>query len=364
MRHRSQGFHVTVTTACILASALSLAACGGAKTTTVTATTTTAGASAAAPAAMASLAAPPVADAAAMSAPAGMSAPSAMPAPSAMSAPAGMSAPAASGVPAPAASAALPPGMGPDPQRAKELLAGAYKVLPSGVKQLDLAPGEGPVVEKGMTATFNYTGYLVDGTKFDSSASRGGPVPMVNVGNASAAVPYLQAALLGMKKGGKRRILVPRSMTMSPHGGAPKDVVFDLELVSMAPAPAAMVFPDIKKTKLKTSESGLQWADLAPGVGTEVKEKSDVMVHYTGWLADGTKFDSSLDHGMPLPVEGVPHAGVIAGWNEGLMGMKEGGRRLLVIPPALGYGPQGQPPVIPANATLVFIVEVVNVRSR
>jgi FKBP-type peptidyl-prolyl cis-trans isomerase len=87
-----------------------------------------------------------------------------------------------------------------------------------------------------------------------------------------------------------------------------------------------------------------------------------VSVRYTGTLTDGTKFDSSYDHNPPDPIQfpiGTPN--IIQGWNEGITGMKVGGKRHLVIPPGLAYGAAGRPPVIPPNATLVFDVELVDV---
>ncbi|MCK6473731.1 MAG: FKBP-type peptidyl-prolyl cis-trans isomerase [Planctomycetes bacterium] len=110
--------------------------------------------------------------------------------------------------------------------------------------------------------------------------------------------------------------------------------------------------------------SGLFYADLEQGEGDEVKEGDKVEVHYTGWLAsDGTKFDSSLDRGQPFPVE-VGKGGVIKGWDEGLQGMKLGGKRKLIIPAELGYGAAGSPPKIPANAQLVFDVEVLKLNDK
>jgi len=111
---------------------------------------------------------------------------------------------------------------------------------------------------------------------------------------------------------------------------------------------------------IKTS-SGLQYEDLVPGSGASPSTGKKVVVHYTGWLTDGTKFDSSLDKNEPFTF--VIGAGqVIPGWDEGVMTMKIGGKRRLVIPAALGYGAAGAGGVIPPNATLVFEVLLLDIR--
>jgi FKBP-type peptidyl-prolyl cis-trans isomerase len=103
--------------------------------------------------------------------------------------------------------------------------------------------------------------------------------------------------------------------------------------------------------------SGLRYHDLTVGQGAEATPGHKVKVHYTGWLLNGKKFDSSRDRGEPF--EFALGAGqVIAGWDEGVVGMKVGGRRKLVIPSDLGYGAGGAPPDIPPGATLVFDVEL------
>jgi len=110
-----------------------------------------------------------------------------------------------------------------------------------------------------------------------------------------------------------------------------------------------------------TTNSGLKYEDLTEGTGAEAKAGDQVQVHYTGWLTDGTKFDSSLDRKSPFT---FPLGGgrVIKGWDEGVAGMKVGGKRKLHIPPDLGYGARGAGGVIPPNADLIFEVELLHIR--
>jgi FKBP-type peptidyl-prolyl cis-trans isomerase len=110
-----------------------------------------------------------------------------------------------------------------------------------------------------------------------------------------------------------------------------------------------------------TTESGLQYVDLTMGQGRQAELGDTATVHYTGWLANGTKFDSSLDRKEPFKFR-VGAGQVIKGWDEGVMGMKVGGKRKLIIPPDLGYGSRGAGNVIPPNATLTFEVELLGLR--
>jgi FKBP-type peptidyl-prolyl cis-trans isomerase FkpA len=106
-----------------------------------------------------------------------------------------------------------------------------------------------------------------------------------------------------------------------------------------------------------TTASGLQYDDLRVGDGVAARFGADVVVHYTGWLTDGRKFDSSRDRNEPFGFA-LGKGNVIPGWEEGVAGMRVGGLRKLVVPPSLGYGEWGAGDVIPPNATLVFEVEL------
>ena len=114
-------------------------------------------------------------------------------------------------------------------------------------------------------------------------------------------------------------------------------------------------------SKMTKTPTGLHYTDLVVGNGAEAKAGQQATVHYTGWLPNGSKFDSSKDRSDPFAFR-LAARQVIAGWDEGVAGMKIGGKRKLVLPSALGYGTRGAPPDIPPNAVLVFDVELLGVK--
>jgi FKBP-type peptidyl-prolyl cis-trans isomerase len=130
--------------------------------------------------------------------------------------------------------------------------------------------------------------------------------------------------------------------------------------VSLAGAGQATKPGGAMDEKVVTTPSGLRYVDQVVGSGAEAQKGQTVVVHYTGWLTNGTKFDSSVDRGQPFSFA-LGAGRVIKGWDEGVAGMKVGGKRKLMIPPQLGYGERGAGGVIPPNAELVFEVQLIEI---
>ena len=140
-------------------------------------------------------------------------------------------------------------------------------------------------------------------------------------------------------------------------------VIAAVVIVALVAAGAAYLFvPSLpgRAGAEVTTASGLKYTDVVVGTGPSPERGQTAVVHYTGTLTDGTKFDSSRDKGQPYSFA-LGRGEVIKGWDEGIATMKVGGRRQLVVPPVLGYGPMSRPG-IPANSTLLFDVELLDVK--
>jgi FKBP-type peptidyl-prolyl cis-trans isomerase len=138
-----------------------------------------------------------------------------------------------------------------------------------------------------------------------------------------------------------------------------------LAAMAIAVGPAAAAVPEenpVPAGKEVVTPSGLKYTDLKVGQGEEARTGQVVEVHYTGWLPDGTEFETSRNCKQPLTFR-VGAGDVLKGWDEGVLGMKVGGKRRLVLPPDLGYGKTGAGSVVPPNATLVFEFELLTVRA-
>jgi peptidylprolyl isomerase len=232
----------------------------------------------------------------------------------------------------------------------------------SGLQYIEIEEGSGPSPQEGDIVSVHYVGTLEDGTEFDSSHSRGKPIQF-SLGRGMV-IPGWEEGIALMKEGGKAKLIIPPELAYGERGAGgviPPNatLTFEVELVSVQPgAPDAPTGVD--EADYVTTDTGLKYYDLEVGDGPAPETGQQVTVHYTGWLVDGTQFDSSLDRGQPFPF--VLGAGqVIRGWDEGVVGMKVGGRRQLVIPPELAYGERGAGGVIPPGATLIFEVELLAV---
>ena len=147
--------------------------------------------------------------------------------------------------------------------------------------------------------------------------------------------------------------------TAATGGTAGTDVPTPTPSPSASPSPGGDDFNAGKCLPVVTLPDGLKYIDLTIGTGKQPVKGDTISVHYTGWLTNGTKFDSSRDRGQPASFQ-IGTGAVIPGWDEAVITMKVGGKRKLIIPPDLAYGTQGQPPAIPANATLVFAVALLS----
>ncbi|HRW11074.1 MAG TPA: FKBP-type peptidyl-prolyl cis-trans isomerase [Caldilineaceae bacterium] len=234
----------------------------------------------------------------------------------------------------------------------------------SGLQYMEVQAGTGPAPQAGDIVSVHYTGTLTNGVVFDSSYQRNEPLTFpLGVG---MVIPGWDEGIGLMQKGGKAQLTIPPELGYGERGAGgviPPNatLIFDVELVDVragAPAePSAVAEGDYT-----TMPTGLKYHDFVVGEGATATSGKSVTVHYTGWLLDGDKFDSSLDRGEPFSFV-IDGQQVIRGWDEGVAGMKVGGKRQLVIPPELGYGSRGAGGgVIPPNATLVFEVELLAVQ--
>ena len=240
---------------------------------------------------------------------------------------------------------------------------------PSGLTFIELAPGSGDLARPGDVVDVHYRGTLANGTQFDSSYSRGQPLQFI-LGQGMVIAGWDEGISM-MRKGGKARLIIPPQLAYGSRGAGgviPPDatLTFEVELVEIRPGPAAAP-QAVADGDYATTASGLRYYDLQVGTGAEAVAGRTVLVHYTGWLTDGTRFDSSRQPRRPMgrqePFSFRLGAGeVIKGWDEGVAGMRVGGKRQLVIPPNLAYGDRGAGQVIPPGATLIFEVELVDVR--
>jgi peptidylprolyl isomerase len=233
----------------------------------------------------------------------------------------------------------------------------------TGLKYIKVQSGNGKQANAGDKVSVHYTGYLLDGTIFDSSIEGGQPITFpLGKGNV---IPGWDEGIALLKVGDKVRLIIPYKLAYGEAGQPPvipakADLIFDVELTNVQEVIHPKPF-DVAGKKREKTKSGLEYVIINKGTGAQATAGKQVSVHYTGYLPDGKIFDSSVERGQPFDF-GLGQGQVIAGWDEGIALLKVGGKAQLIIPYQLGYGEQGHPPVIPAKSTLIFDVELIDVK--
>lgn len=228
----------------------------------------------------------------------------------------------------------------------------------SGLQFRDEVVGNGESPEPGDTVVVHYTGTLdSDGSKFDSSRDRGQPFSF-SIGR-SQVIQGWDIGVMDMKVGGRRILVIPAELGYGERGAGaaiPPNAAlrFDVELLSIV-----RPWPRNDDQTVQKTSSGLQYIEYSAGVGERAKKGQMVSVHYSGFLEDGSLFDSSRTRGEPIQFQ-IGSGQVIKGWDEGIALMTPGAKHKLIIPAALAYGNAGAGGVIPPGATLVFDVELVS----
>lgn len=236
-----------------------------------------------------------------------------------------------------------------------------WRDMGRGLKVYDEKTGTGKLNAAGNSIKVHYTGWLLSGRKFGSSKDLGKPLEAVM--GAGKMIKGWEAGLDGMREGGVRWLRVSPAMgygamafSMIPPNST---LVFRVEMVSSDVDPELAknmdFFPDTTLLKYENGPEGLRYAIVKQGEGEPARSGHRAIVHYTGWMVNGYKFDSSRDRGQPFAFE-LGAGNVIRGWELGVQGMLPGEKRILVVPPGLGYGSRGAGP-IPGGATLIFAVE-------
>ena len=236
-----------------------------------------------------------------------------------------------------------------------------WREAAKGLKIYDEKAGSGKPAVVGSVLKTHYTGWLLSGRKFGSSKDMGKPLSVVM--GAGKMIKGWEVGLEGMREGGVRWFRVSPNMgygataySMIPSNST---LVFRVELVSSEVDEAVVAnmdfFPDTTALTFENGSEGLRYAIIKEGEGEPAQKGSVAKVHYTGWLTNGYKFDSSRDRGQVFGFT-LGAGRVIRGWELGVQGMLPGEKRILIVPPGLGYGARGAGP-IPGGSTLIFAVE-------
>lgn len=235
----------------------------------------------------------------------------------------------------------------------------------TGIQITELREGEGEFAKRGDLMRVLYTASFVGGKTFDTQMDPDFPYEF-RLG-MHEVMPGLDEGVRTMRRGGKRILVIPPEQAWGKEGivgTVPPNtpVRFEIELLEIMEAPPAPDPWNEAGKDIVTTDSGLQIVDFVVGKGAMPTPKSTVTVMYSAFLDDGTCFDTTYLRGVPLQFS-IADKQLIQGWVEGLMTMRVGGERKLIIPPYLAYGEKGFRKVVPPNATLVYDIELLEVEE-
>jgi peptidylprolyl isomerase len=237
--------------------------------------------------------------------------------------------------------------------------------LPSGVEVSFEQNGDGVLPQMGQRVTVHYRGMLDDGTVFDESFGR---EPFTFAIGQGQVIDGWDQGVAQLSKGAKATLFIPSNLAYGAQGAGGvippnANLSFYVEVLEIkdAPQPIAHESWSTEGLEKHQTESGLSYYIIEEGEGALAQPGKVVSVHYMGMLEDGTKFDSSFDRGEPIEFQ-LGTGRVIPGWDEGISLLTVGSKAKLIIPSELAYGERAVGNVIPANATLIFDVELVAVK--
>ena len=252
--------------------------------------------------------------------------------------------------------------------------------LADGLKIEDVKIGTGAAAQTGDSVSVHYTGWLANGKIFDASELHGNTPFSFQLG-AGQVIKGWDIGVVGMKTGGIRQLVIPAKLAYGRQGAPPTippnaTLTFRIHMLAITAAPgqhrhhakhqaakrSPSVKPATKFVKTQKLANGLKLEDVKLGKGPLVKSGETIAVHYTGWLPNGKVFEASSLHGDQQFTFQVGAGQVIKGWDIGVLGMRVGGVRQLVIPAKLAYGKAGSPPTIPANTPLTFKIHLLAIQ--
>ena len=253
-----------------------------------------------------------------------------------------------------------------EPENTYIFIDGKTITTDSGLQYVVTEHGDGDSPQPGDMVEVHYTGRFTDGNVFDSSYDRDKPLRFKT--SSGQVIPGWDEAIMLLKVGDTAKLIIPPELAYG-EAGVGEDIppnstlYFEVELLDVQPpdnTPPVSVAPE----DYTTTDSGLKYYDIKVGDGDSPRRGEMPLVHYVGWLEDGTKIDSSRDRGTPLHFT-LGSEQIIPGWEEGILTMNVGSKRQLVIPPALAFGEDGAGNgLIPPNATLIYEVELIAISDH